>query len=165
MMMNNTYNRNSLETTIEDTLPDVLSTLGFKTIIPNCPSSTSYLFKQLSPLSSLKKTQQTLACQTNFQTSVIQNLQPSDQQQNHPTAATVGILNNSHQLNSLCPISNSKLSFPIPNTKPIESAYSTTSTNMHLNSTSNHISDSNNELLMIKRFSKESGMNDKWSKK
>lgn len=164
-MTNNTYNRNSLQTTIEDTLPDVLSTLGFKTTIPNCSSSTSYLFKQLSPLSSPKKPQHTLDCQTNFQTSVLQNLQSSDHQQNHSAEATADILYNSQQLNSLCPISNSKLPFPIPNTKPVEAAYCTKSTKMNLNSPSNHIDNSNNELLMIKRFSKESGMNDKWSKK
>jgi len=165
-MTNNTYNRNSLQTTIENTLPDVLSTLGFKTTIPNCLSSSSHLFKQLSPLSSPKKPQDTLDCQTDFQTSVIQNLQSSDQQQDHPTTeATVDILYNSQQLNPLSPISNFKLQFPIPNTKPIETEYSTTSTKINLNSTSNHIENSNNELLMIKRFSKESGMNDKWSKK
>ncbi|XP_015373153.1 PREDICTED: nuclear RNA export factor 1-like isoform X2 [Diuraphis noxia] len=160
-MTDNTCNRNSLQTTIEDTLPDVLSTLVFKTAIPNCSSSISHLFKQLSPPSSPKKPQHTLDSQSNFQSSVIQNSQSSDQQQNHPTTATADILLNSQQLNSSCPISNSKLPFPIPNTKPIE----TTSTQMHLNSSSNHIENSNNELLMIKRFSKESGMNDKWSKK
>lgn len=165
-MTNNTYNRNSLQTTIENTLPDVLSTLGFKTTIPNCLSSSSHLFKQLSPLSSPKKPQHTLDCQTNFQTSVIQNLQSSDQQQNLPTTAeTADNLYNSQQLNPLSPISNFKLPFPIPNTKPIKTEYSTESTNINLNSTSNHIENSNNELLMIKRFSKESGMNDKWSKK
>ncbi|XP_022175908.1 nuclear RNA export factor 1-like isoform X2 [Myzus persicae] len=82
---NNTYNRDSLQTKIEDTLPDVLSTLGFKTTIPNCSPSTSFLSKQLSPFSSPKNAQQTSDCQTDFQTSIIQNLQSSHQQQTAPT--------------------------------------------------------------------------------
>ncbi|XP_016655990.1 nuclear RNA export factor 1 isoform X2 [Acyrthosiphon pisum] len=160
-MMNNTYNRTSLQTTIQDTLPDVLSTLDFKTSIPKCPSSTSFLSKELPPLSLPTNPQQTSACQTNFQTSVIQNLQSSHQQQNPPASATVGILLNSQELNSSCPMSNSKLSFPVNNTKPIESDF-TTSTKMH---SSSNIDNTNNELLMIKRFSNETGMNNKWSKK
>ncbi|CAI6365160.1 unnamed protein product [Macrosiphum euphorbiae] len=163
-MTNNTYNRTSLQTTIQDTLPDVLSTLGFKTSIPKCPSSASFLSKELPPLSLPRNPQQTSACQTNFQTSVIQNLQSSHQQQNPPAAETVGILLNSQEFNSSCPMSNSKLSFPVNNTKPIKSEYFTTSTKMHLNSDSN-IDNTNNELLMIKRFSNETGMNNKWSKK
>jgi len=162
-MTNNTYNRTSIQTTIVDTLPDVLSTLSFKTSIPNCPSSVSFLSKELPPLSLPGNPQHTSPCQTNFQTSVIQNLQSSHQQQNHLGEETVGILLNSQEINSSCPMSNSKLSFPIPNTKPIESAY-ITSTKMHLNSTS-VTGNSNNELLMIKRFSNETGMNNKWSKK
>jgi len=154
---NNTYNRTSLQTTIQDTLPDVLSTLGFKTSIPKCPSSASFLSKELPSLSL-----QTSACQTNFQTSVIQNLQSSHEQQNPPAA--VGILLDSQELNSSCPMSNSQLSFPENNTKPIKSECFTTSTQMHLNSASN-IDNTNNELLMIKRFSNETGMNNKWSKK
>jgi len=163
-MTNNTYNRTSLQTTIQDTLPDVLSTLGFKTSIPKCPSSASFLSKELPPLSLPRNSQQTSACQTNFQASVIQNLQSSHQQQNPPAAETIGILLNSQELNSSCPMSNSKLSFPVNNTKPIKSEYFTTSTKMHLNSDSN-IDNTNNELLMIKRFSNETGMNNKWSKK
>jgi len=163
-MTNNTYNRTSLQTTIQDTLPDVLSTLGFKTSIPKCPPSASVLSEELPPLSLPRNPQQASACQTSFQTSVIQNLQSSHQQQNPPAASTIGFLLNSQELNSSCPMSNSKLSFPVSNTKPIESEYFTTSTKMHLNSTSN-IDNTNNELLMIKRFSNETGMNNKWSKK
>lgn len=163
-MTNNTCIKTSLQTTIEDTLPDVLSTLGFKTSIPNCPSSASFLSKELPPLSLPRNLLQTSACQTNFQTSVIQDLQSSQQHQNPPGTETVGILLNSQELNSSCPMSNSNLSIPVNNIKPIKSEYFTTSTKMHINSTSN-VDNSNNELLMIKRFSNETGMNNKWSKK
>jgi len=154
---------------IEDTLPDVLSTLCSKTAISNCLSSEyqqdSLLSKQFSPLSQTIDTQST----STFQTSVFQHLQSSYQQQHFPglplTTSTVSMLSNSQQLNSLCPSSSAKLTFPVPNTKPIEPALSPTSTKIHLNSSNNHNENSKNELLMIKRFSNESGMNDKWSKK
>jgi len=180
-MTNYSSNRNSINTTIliEDTLPDVLSTLGSKPTISIFPSSAdqqaSLLSKQLSPLSLPWNPQQTSPSQTNVQTSDIQNLQSSHQQQNRPseplTAATVGILSNSQELNSSCPLSNAKLSLSVPNTSLIKSTLSITPiveqppTKIHLNSTNNHSDNSNNELLMIKRFSNESGMNDKWSKK
>jgi len=163
-MTNNTCIKTSLQTTIEDTLPDVLSTLGFKTSIPNCPSSASFLSKELPTLSMPRNLQQNSACQTNIQTSVIQNLQSSHQHQNPPGTETVGILLHSQELNSSCSMSNSKLSFPENNTKPIKSEYFSTSTKMHINST-NDIGNSNNELLMIERLSNETGMNNKWSKK
>jgi len=154
---------------IEDTLPDVLSTLCSKTAIPNCLSSQyqqdSLLSKQFSLFSQTIDTQST----STFQTSVFQHLQSSHQQQQCPglplTTPTVSMLSNSQQLNSLCPISSTKSSFPVPNTKPIEPVLSTTSTEIHLNSSNNYNENSKNELLMIKRFSNESGMNEKWSKK
>lgn len=170
-MTNYPSNSNSFKTTmlIEDTLPDVLSTLCSKTAIPNCLSSEyqqdSLLSNQSSPLSQTINTQST----PTFQTSVFQHLQSLHQERHCPglplTTPTVSMLSNFQPSNSLCPMSSTKLSFPVPNTKSIEPALSTTSTKIHLNFSNNHNENSKNELLMIKRFSNESGMNDKWSKK
>ncbi|KAE9534786.1 hypothetical protein AGLY_008078 [Aphis glycines] len=170
-MTNYPSNSNSFKTAmlIGDKLPDVLSTLCSKTAIPNCLSSEyqqdSLSSKQFSPLSQTIDTQSS----STFQTSVVQHLQSSHQQWHCPglplTTPILSMLSNSQPLTSLCPMSSTKLSFPVPNTKPIEPALSTASTKIHLDSSNNHNENSKNELLMIKRFSNESGMNDKWSKK
>ncbi|XP_060841874.1 nuclear RNA export factor 1-like [Rhopalosiphum padi] len=160
---NHTSNSNSFKTTmlIEDTLPDVLSTLCCKTTISNHPSSEyqkdSLLSNNVSPLIPTRNSEE----KSTFHASVVQNLQSSRQQQHclatPLTMITDSILSNSQQLNLPCLVPSEKLSIPVFDTKPTEPELSTIPTKM--------ISNSSNELLMIKRFSNESGMNDKWSKK
>jgi len=93
-----------------------------------------------------------------LQTSTMQNQQTTFQQQNQPAEVAARF-------------QQQQSSFPTFNTTPTPTAFPTNSTQMPVTQSAIEVplndpnANSNNNLIMIKSFSKESGMNHEWAEK
>jgi len=126
------------------------------------PAYQQSTFQSYQPSQNVINQQQPPPYPGDFQPSVMQNQQPTFQQQNCPVQSTtdaVSIESNAPQLNT------SFLPMFTPVSIPTPVSPSQLPTEIPLNFNTDPDSDSNNKLTMIKSFSTESGMNDEWAKK